>query len=100
MGFATLAFILGVQASVGWQQRGVATALLQFTRTSGGLVWVSVMGAVMNLTLAAARAALADALRGVHLVAFFAGATALIVVLFLPDLHFAPQPGPRPAKLG
>ena len=51
MGFSTLAFILGVQNSVTWQQRGVATAALQFLRTLGGLVWVSSMGAVMNLTL-------------------------------------------------
>lgn len=51
MGFSTLAFILGVQNSVTWQQRGVATAALQFLRTLGGLVWVSSMGAVMNMTL-------------------------------------------------
>jgi EmrB/QacA subfamily drug resistance transporter len=53
MGFATLALILGVQAAVGWERRGVATASLQFIRTLGGLVWVAAMGAVMNLTLAA-----------------------------------------------
>ncbi|WP_324717192.1 MDR family MFS transporter [Carboxydochorda subterranea] len=53
MGFSTLAFILGVQGAVGWERRGVATASLQFVRTLGGLVWVSLMGAVMNLGLAA-----------------------------------------------
>lgn len=52
MGLATLAFILGVQDSVGWEQRGIATASLQFVRTLGGLVWVALMGAVMNRTLA------------------------------------------------
>lgn len=51
MGFSTLAFVLGVQSSVGWEQRGVATASLTFLRTLGGLVWVSAMGAVMNLGL-------------------------------------------------
>ena len=53
MGLATLSFILSVQNSVGWEQRGIATASLQFVRTLGGLVWVAVMGAVMNRTLAA-----------------------------------------------
>lgn len=52
MGFTTLAFILGVQAAVGREQRGVATASLQFIRTLGGLVWVAIMGAAVNLTLA------------------------------------------------
>jgi EmrB/QacA subfamily drug resistance transporter len=51
MGFATLAFVLGVQGSVDWSQRGVATAMLQFLRTLGGLIWVSVMGMTMNLSL-------------------------------------------------
>lgn len=53
MGFSTLAFVLGVQSSVDRQQRGVATASLQFLRTLGGLVWVSAMGMVMNLSLLA-----------------------------------------------
>ncbi|MFZ5814463.1 MAG: MDR family MFS transporter [Bacillota bacterium] len=51
MGFSTVAFILGVQNAVDWTRRGVATAQLQFMRTLGGMVWMSVMGAVMNLSL-------------------------------------------------
>ncbi|HWI63060.1 MAG TPA: MDR family MFS transporter [Symbiobacteriaceae bacterium] len=51
MGFSQLASVLAVQNSVEWGQRGVATALLTFQRTLGGLVWVSVMGSAMNLTL-------------------------------------------------
>ncbi len=51
MGFSTMAFILGVQHSVQWAQRGVATAALTFVRVLGGLIWVSVMGGVMNLSL-------------------------------------------------
>lgn len=51
MGFSTLAFVLGVQGSVEWNQRGIATAALQFLRTLGGLFWVAVMGATMNLAL-------------------------------------------------
>ncbi|WP_324668831.1 MDR family MFS transporter [Geochorda subterranea] len=53
MGLATLSFILGVQSAVGWERRGVATASLQFVRTLGGLVWVALMGAAVNRTLAA-----------------------------------------------
>jgi EmrB/QacA subfamily drug resistance transporter len=51
MGPSTLAIVLGVQNSVEWAQRGVATASLQFFRTLGGLIWVSTMGGVMNRTL-------------------------------------------------
>lgn len=52
MGFSALAFILGVQSSVGYERRGVATASLQFIRTMGGLCWIAVMGAVMNASFA------------------------------------------------
>ena len=51
MGFSTLAFILGIQSSVDWSQRGVATASFQFIRTLGGMIWVSAMGGVMNVDL-------------------------------------------------
>lgn len=51
MGFSTVAFIMSIQSAVDWSKRGVATASFQFMRTLGGLVWVSVMGAVMNLKL-------------------------------------------------
>ncbi|HYF77703.1 MAG TPA: MDR family MFS transporter [Symbiobacteriaceae bacterium] len=51
MGFSQLAAVLAVQNSVEWAQRGVATALLTFQRTLGGLVWVSIMGSAMNVSL-------------------------------------------------
>jgi EmrB/QacA subfamily drug resistance transporter len=51
MGFSSLAIILAVQNSVEWNRRGVATAMTTFLRTLGGLVWVSVMGGAMNLSL-------------------------------------------------
>lgn len=70
MGLATIAFILGAQSAVGRERRGVATASLQFIRTLGGMIWVSVMGAVMNLGLAAV--------------------AALAVALFLPNRRFGP----------
>lgn len=124
MGFATLAFVLGVQSSVGWERRGVATASLQFIRTLGGLVWVAVMGAVMNGTfakglqavpslgittvsaaadfanelldpakwgelspavLAAARGALADSLRWVHVIVFGCAVATFAATLWFPN---------------
>ncbi|MBI4499384.1 MAG: MFS transporter [Chloroflexi bacterium] len=58
-GFSTIGFLLSVQNSVSWSQRGVATASLQFFRSIGGSVGVALMGAVLSLqmqpTLAAHR---------------------------------------------
>jgi EmrB/QacA subfamily drug resistance transporter len=53
MGLITLAFIVGVQSAVAWNQRGVATASLQFIRSLGASVGVAVMGAVMNARIVA-----------------------------------------------
>ncbi len=54
MGFASLAFIVGVQNSVGWSARGAATALNLFVRNLGSTVGVSLMGTALNLRLASA----------------------------------------------
>lgn len=48
MGLSSLAFLLAVQNMVGWAQRGVATATLQFSRSMGGAVGVAMLGAVLN----------------------------------------------------
>lgn len=124
MGFASLAFILGVQSAVGWERRGVATASLQFVRTLGGMVWVAVMGATMNgsfanglqavpslgittpgaaaefanelldptkwealppAVLAAARGALADSLRWVHVIVLVCAVLCFAVTLWFPN---------------
>ena len=47
-GVSTVAFTLSVQHSVGWRDRGVATASLQFFRSIGGSVGVAIMGAIMT----------------------------------------------------
>lgn len=54
MGLAFLSFLVAVQSSVDWGQRGVATGILQFIRSLGSAVGVAVMGTVMNVTLVAA----------------------------------------------
>ncbi len=48
MGFSTTAFLVAVQSSVAWGQRGIATASTQFFRSIGGAVGVAGMGALMN----------------------------------------------------
>jgi EmrB/QacA subfamily drug resistance transporter len=47
MGLASTAILIGVQSSVGWEQRGVATAVVLFTRTMGGALGVGALGAVL-----------------------------------------------------
>jgi MFS family permease len=47
-GFSSVAFMISVQNSVGWADRGVATASLQFFRSIGGSIGVAVMGTVVT----------------------------------------------------
>ncbi|HKQ68199.1 MAG TPA: MDR family MFS transporter, partial [Polyangiaceae bacterium] len=51
MGLVNTALIIGVQASVGWEQRGVATASLMFARTMGGALGVGGLGAMLAMRL-------------------------------------------------
>jgi MFS family permease len=48
MGFCNTAFIVSIQASVGWNQRGVATSSYMFMRIVGQSVGAAVFGAVLN----------------------------------------------------
>ena len=48
MGFGATSFLVAVQSSVGWGQRGIATASVQFFRSMGGAIGVAIMGALMN----------------------------------------------------
>jgi EmrB/QacA subfamily drug resistance transporter len=52
MGTLSLTYLIAIQNSVPWNQRGVATASSQFARSIGGAVGVSAMGAVLNAQLA------------------------------------------------
>ncbi|MDQ3033484.1 MAG: MFS transporter [Myxococcota bacterium] len=51
MGLANTAIIIGVQASVGWEQRGVVTAANMFARTMGGALGVGALGALLAARL-------------------------------------------------
>ena len=48
MGLTTTSFLVAVQSSVGWGERGIATASTQFFRTIGGAVGVAAMGTLMS----------------------------------------------------
>ncbi len=53
MGLSVPAFLIAVQSAVRRSQMGTATSTLQFSRSIGGTLGVSVMGAVLTLRLAA-----------------------------------------------
>lgn len=57
MGLSVPAFLIAVQSTVPWQALGSATSTLQFSRSIGGALGVSVMGAVLALRLTSALAA-------------------------------------------
>jgi len=49
MGFCNTTFIVGVQASVGWGERGVATSSTMFMRIVGQALGAAFFGAILNL---------------------------------------------------
>lgn len=51
MGLANTAILIGVQSSVGWEQRGVVTATTMFARTMGGALGVGALGALLAARL-------------------------------------------------
>lgn len=53
MGLSLPAFLIAVQTSVQRKALGTATATLQFSRSIGGTLGVSVMGAILSIQLAA-----------------------------------------------
>jgi EmrB/QacA subfamily drug resistance transporter len=113
MGFSVPAFVIAVQTTVERRHLGTATSMLQFSRSMGGTLGVSVMGAALSARLASninassldpdlisqlldpvpgaeaiidmgARLAMADAIHLVFLIAFVAAVLALIAAVFTP----------------
>jgi EmrB/QacA subfamily drug resistance transporter len=113
MGLSIPGFLIAVQTSVQRRQLGTATSMLQFSRSIGGTLGVSVMGAALSARLASnllagdlspelvrqlldplpgsavviaegARVAMADAIHLVFMIAFVAAALAMISVTFTP----------------
>ena len=48
MGFCNTAFLVSTQASVGWNERGMATSSIMFMRIVGNSVGAAVFGAILN----------------------------------------------------
>jgi MFS family permease len=113
MGLSIPAFVIAVQTTVERRHLGTATSMLQFSRSMGGTLGVSVMGAALSAKLAsnlsasglnpemveqlleplpgsevvintAARAAMADAIHLLFVIAFVAAALGFVSVLFTP----------------
>ncbi|WP_060887377.1 MFS transporter [Streptomyces caniscabiei] len=111
LGLFQLPLIIGVQASVEWEERGTATASILFCRQTGQTLGAAVFGAVANGVLASRlggsgnldavthdlgsgpapepiRAAIADAVHTVYLGAACAATTALLVLLVVAPRRF------------
>ena len=122
MGLSIPAFLIAVQTSVERRQLGTATSTLQFSRSIGGTLGVSVMGAALSARLAShldpnlvrqlldpiassevviaesARVAMADAIHVVFMIALGAAILAMVAVLFTPRKELTEQlPVPEPS---
>lgn len=51
MGLTSTAFIVSIQSSVGWEQRGIATASNMFMRNLGNTVGAALLGGILNSQL-------------------------------------------------
>src|ERR1051325_4384472 len=115
MGLSIPAFLIAVQTSVDRRQLGTATSTLQFSRSIGGTLGVSVMGAALSARLAShldpnlvtqlldpiassqvviaegARVAMADAIHVVFMIALGAAVLAMVAVLFTPRKELTEQ---------
>ena len=60
MGFLNTTFLVSVQSSVGWHERGTATSSLLFMRMLGQSIGVAVFGGVFNYVLFAGKAESSD----------------------------------------
>jgi len=125
MGFCNTAFVVSIQASVGWSERGVATSSYMFMRIVGQSVGAAVFGAVLNFGLSrhapqagdlinrlldpglrhslgsAELVQLSDAIASsLHLVYILAGLAALITLALACALPAALSPTRPPRRSG
>jgi EmrB/QacA subfamily drug resistance transporter len=105
MGATMLALLLALQNAVPRSRLGVATSLGQFTRTVGGAIGVSMMGAIIAISLppggetdpAAMARALHNAFVAGAIVAVLAFVTALRVPAGLPSRRVTDEPAAVPS---
>jgi EmrB/QacA subfamily drug resistance transporter len=123
MGFSIPPFLIAVQTTVERRHLGTATSTMQFSRSIGGTIGVSVMGAALSMRLASnlsasglnpelvsqllepssnaqavldegLRFAVANAINLVFLIAFVSAVIALVAVFFAPHIHLTDKPSP------
>ena len=123
MGFSIPPFFIAVQSTVERRHLGTATSTIQFSRSMGGTLGVSVMGAALSARLASnfsasnldpslvsqlldplpgsqvaidesLRFALANAINIVFVIAFFAAALGLVSAFFAPRKELRENSGP------
>lgn len=129
MGLSIPSFLVAVQTTVERRNLGTATSLLQFSRSIGGTLGVSVMGAALSLRLASSlndsgldpqlvsqlldplpgadvlidagvRLAMADAIHLVFLIAFVCALLGLVSVFFTPHQDLkSVKPSTPPAPI-
>jgi len=116
MGLAIPAFVIAVQTSVERKHLGTATSMLQFSRSIGGTLGVSVMGAALSMRLASnlsvsgldpnlvtellnpssasgtvidqgVRLAMADAVHLIFVIAFVSAVLGLVSAFFAPRIE-------------
>lgn len=121
MGLSIPSFLVAVQTTVERKDLGAATSLLQFSRSIGGTLGVSAMGAALSLRLASnlsasgldpklvsqlldplpgaevvvdagARLAMADAIHLVFVIACVSAMLGLVSVLFTPQKELSERP--------
>lgn len=121
MGFAIPAFVIAVQTTVERHHLGAATSMLQFSRSMGGTLGVSVMGAALSARLASnlnasgldpnlvtqlldplpgsevivdigARAAMANAIHLVFMISFVVAVLGLVSAIFTPRKDLVENP--------
>ena len=117
MGLSVPAFLIAVQSAVRKDQLGVATSTVQFSRSIGGTLGVSILGALLSSTLASRllsagidplasaaakiegplRQALGYSIAQVFLMALGAALVALVVVFFAPRGRIAQGVTPQTA---
>ena len=128
MGLSIPSFLIAVQTTVERRQLGVATSTIQFSRSIGGTLGVSVMGAALSARLASnlaasgldpelvshlldplpgaetvinegARVAVADAISLVFIIAFIAAGLALVSTFFTPRTELRERTAGEPVSL-
>jgi hypothetical protein len=121
MVFVNTTLLIAVQASVGWEQRGVATALTMFSRSIGGALGVGAFGSLLAARLdgllppesvrdlldpvrrgalaggAQVAAGLAAGLGPIFVVTAALALVNLVVVALYPAQQSAPTSAPEPA---